>query len=81
MYVCHNNTIVKTSKVFQFHLDVAAAVPARTSNTTVVPTLGNAAVGASSTRSNSLPDNFAVVAETELVGAVAHNSAVLCAGA
>lgn len=56
-------------------------MPARTSNTAVVATLGNAAVGASSTRSNSLPDNLAVVAKTELVGAVAHNSAVLCASA
>jgi hypothetical protein len=59
--------------------DNAAARPARTDDTTAVPTLGDAAVGASGTSSDSLPDNLAVIAETELVGTVADYGTVLSA--
>ena len=59
----------------------AAAGPARTGNTTVVSALVDGAVSARSASSDRLPDNLAVVAETELVGAVADNGAVLSADA
>ena len=54
------------------HLVTVAPVgPARAGDTAVVATLGDTAVGALCAGSDCLPDDFAVVAETELVGAVA----------
>jgi hypothetical protein len=46
--------------------DDAAAGPAWASDATVVAALGDLAVGACGTSGNGLPDDFAVVAETEL---------------
>jgi len=52
------------------------ARPTGTSHAAVVSALGDAAVDTSGTSGNCLPDHVAVVAETELVGAVAHDCAV-----
>jgi hypothetical protein len=57
--------------LFVHLVTVAAVGPARASDTAVVATLGDAAVGALCAGSDCLPDDFAVVAETELVGSVA----------
>jgi hypothetical protein len=54
------------------HLVNMAAGPARTSDAAVVATLSDAAVATGCTGCDCLPDDLAVVAETELVGTVAH---------
>lgn len=58
----------------------ACVVIAWACNATVVTTLLDLAVRTGGAGSDSLPNDVAVVAETELLAAVADDGAILCAG-
>ena len=62
-------------------VDNAAAGPTRTSDASIVATLCDAAVDTGCAGCNCLPDDLAVITETELIGAVADHRAVLGASA
>lgn len=62
-------------------VDNAAAGPARTSDASVVATLGNAAVDTGCAGCDCLPNNLAVIAKTELISTIADHGAVFGASA
>jgi hypothetical protein len=63
------------------HLNSDLAVPSRTSHSTLKAALGDDTIDTSSARSDVLPNDLAVVAETELLLAVAHDGTVAGASA